>query len=49
MFLSSQVTYIYIPLFTIQIVSKQLHRDNMKIIQVHRPPESRQMDHTVEY
>jgi len=30
---SSQVTFIYIVLFTIQIVSEQLHRDNMKIIQ----------------
>jgi len=30
---SSQVTFIYIALFTIQIVSKQLHSDNMKIIQ----------------
>jgi len=26
---SSQVTFIYIALFTIQIVSKQLHSDNM--------------------
>jgi len=33
--LSSQVTltFIYIALFTIQIVSKQLHSDNMKIMQ----------------
>ena len=30
---SSQVTFIYIALFTIQIASKQLHSDNMKIIQ----------------
>jgi len=30
---SSQVTFIYIALFTIQIVSKQLHSNNMKIIQ----------------
>ena len=30
---SSQVTFIYIALFTIQIVSKQLHSDNMKITQ----------------
>jgi len=30
---SSQVTFIYIALFTIQIVSKQLHSDNMTIIQ----------------
>jgi len=32
---SSQVTltFIYIALFTIQIVSKQLHSDNMKIMQ----------------
>jgi len=29
----SQVTFIYIALFTIQIVPKQLHSDNMKIIQ----------------
>jgi len=29
----SQSTFIYIVLFTIQIVSKQLHSDNMKIIQ----------------
>jgi len=29
---ASQVTFIYIVLFTIQIVSKQLHSDNMKII-----------------
>jgi len=28
----SQVTFIYIALFTIQIVSKQLHSDNMKVI-----------------
>jgi len=28
---SSQVTFIYIALFTIQIVSKQLHSDNMKV------------------
>jgi len=27
---SSQVTFIYIALFTIQIVSKQLYRDNRK-------------------
>jgi len=26
--MSSQVTFIYIALFTIQIVSKQLHSDN---------------------
>jgi len=31
--MSSQVTFIYIALFTMQIVSKQLHSDNMKIIQ----------------
>jgi len=31
--MSSQVTFIYIVLFTIHIVSKQLHSDNMKIIQ----------------
>jgi len=31
-FKSSQVTFIYIVLFKIQIVSKQLHSDNMKII-----------------
>jgi len=30
---SSQVTFIYIALFTIQIVSKQLHADNMKVAQ----------------
>jgi len=30
---SSQVTFIYIALFTIQIVSKQLHSDNMKVVQ----------------
>jgi len=30
---SSQVTFIYIALFTIQIVSKQLHCDNMKVVQ----------------
>jgi len=30
---SSQVTFIYIALFTIQIVSKQLHSDNLKVIQ----------------
>jgi len=30
---SSQVTFIYIALFTIQIVSKQLHSDNMNVIQ----------------
>jgi len=30
---SSQVTFIYIALFTIEIVSKQLHIDNMKVIQ----------------
>jgi len=29
---SSQVTFIYIALFTIQIVSKQLHSDNMKVV-----------------
>jgi len=28
-----KVTFIYIVLFTIQIVSKQLHSDNMKVIQ----------------
>jgi len=28
----SQVTFIYIELFTIQIISKQLHSDNIKII-----------------
>jgi len=32
---SSQVTFIYIALCIIQIVSKQLHSDNMKII-LHR-------------
>jgi len=32
-FLSSQVTFIYVVLFTIQIVSKQLHSDNMKVVQ----------------
>jgi len=31
--MSSQVTFIYIALFTIQIVSKQLHSDNMKVVQ----------------
>jgi len=31
--LSSQVTFVYIALFTIQFVSKQLHSDNMKIMQ----------------
>jgi len=31
--MSSQVTFIYIALFTIQIASKQLHSDNMKVIQ----------------
>jgi len=31
--MSSQVTFIYIALFTIEIVSKQLHSDNRKIIQ----------------
>jgi len=31
--LLSQVTFIYIALFTIQIVSKQLHTDNMKVAQ----------------
>jgi len=30
---SSQVTFIYIALFTIQIVSKQLHSDNKKVVQ----------------
>jgi len=30
---SSQVTFIYIALFTIEIVSKQLHSDNMKVVQ----------------
>jgi len=30
---SSQVTFIYKALFTIQIVSKQLHTDNMKVAQ----------------
>jgi len=30
---SSQVTFIYIALFTIQIVSKQLYSDNMKVAQ----------------
>jgi len=30
---ASQVTFIYIALFTIQIVSKQLYRDNRKIMQ----------------
>jgi len=30
---SSQVTFIYMALFTIQIVSKQLHSDNMKVVQ----------------
>jgi hypothetical protein len=30
---SSQVTFIYIALFTIQIASKQLHSNNMKIVQ----------------
>jgi len=30
----SQVTFIYTAPFTIQIVSKQLHSDNMKIMQV---------------
>jgi len=29
----SQVTFIYIVLFTIHIVSKQLYRDNRKIMQ----------------
>jgi len=29
---NSQVTFIYIALFTIQIVSKQLQTDNMKIV-----------------
>jgi len=32
-FKSNKITFIYIELFTIQIVSKQLHSDNMKIIQ----------------
>jgi len=31
--LKSQVTFIHLALFTKQIVSKQLHSDNMKIIQ----------------
>jgi len=30
---SCQVIFIYIALFTIQIVSKQLHGDNMKVVQ----------------
>jgi len=30
---SSQVIFIYIALFTEQIVSKQLHSDNMKVVQ----------------
>jgi len=30
---TSQVTFIYIALFTIQIVSKQLHSENMKVVQ----------------
>jgi len=30
---SSQVTFIYIALFTIQIVSKLRHTDNMKVAQ----------------
>jgi len=30
--LSSQVTFIYIALFTIQVASKQLHSDNIIII-----------------
>jgi len=37
--LVSQVTFIYIALFTIQIESKQLHIDNMKIIQQSLFPE----------
>ncbi|XDV29459.1 hypothetical protein PO909_032586, partial [Leuciscus waleckii] len=43
---SSQVTFIYIALFTIQIVSNQLYRDNRKIMQKSLFPEEKNLGRT---